>query len=60
MSLRTNGRRIISVTMQPHLHEELCATCRRLDVPLTVWVREAIKVQLESQKPYPCAEVPDD
>jgi predicted DNA-binding protein len=49
MSLRSDGRRIVSVTMQPELYAQLHEACRRLDQPVTVWVREAIKAQLKQQ-----------
>jgi predicted DNA-binding protein len=46
MTLRSDGRRVVSVTMQPELYEQLYATCKRLDLPVTVWCREAIRLQL--------------
>ena len=50
MTLRADGRRVVSVTMQPELYERLYAICKHLDLPVTVWVREAIKAQLERQE----------
>jgi predicted DNA-binding protein len=46
MTLRSDGRRVISATMQPELYEQLYAHCRKLDTPITVFVREAIKAAL--------------
>jgi predicted DNA-binding protein len=46
MTLRSDGRRVISATMQPELYEQLRARCKELDTPLTVFVREAIKAAL--------------
>jgi predicted DNA-binding protein len=46
MTLRSDGRRVISVTMQPELYDQLYARCRELDRPITVYVREAIKAAL--------------
>ena len=42
MTLRSDGRRVISATMQPELYEQLYAHCKELDIPITVFVREAI------------------
>jgi len=46
MTLRSDGRRVISATMQPKLYDRLYAHCRNLDTPITVFVREAIKAAL--------------
>jgi hypothetical protein len=46
MTLRSDGRRVISATMQPELYDQLYAHCRQLDLPITVFVREAIKAAL--------------
>jgi predicted DNA-binding protein len=46
MTLRSDGRRVISVTMQPDLYDQLYARCKELDRPITVFVREAIKSAL--------------
>ena len=46
MTLRSDGRRVISATMQPDLYERLYAHCRQLDIPITVFMREAIKAAL--------------
>jgi predicted DNA-binding protein len=35
--------------MQPELYARLQEACRRLDQPVTVWVREAIKRELQRQ-----------
>lgn len=42
MTFRSDGRRVLSATMQPELYERLYAYCKGLDVPITVFVREAI------------------
>jgi predicted DNA-binding protein len=44
---KSDGRRIVSITMQPELYEQLQAVCQQHDLPVTVWVREAIKARLE-------------
>jgi hypothetical protein len=46
MTLRKDGRRIVSVTMKPALYDQLNAHCKALDVPITVFVREAITAAL--------------
>jgi len=49
MTLRSDGRRVVSVTMQPELYAQLYEACKRLDLPVTAWVREAIKRELQRQ-----------
>ncbi len=49
MSLRRDGRRIVSVTMKPPLYDELIERCKALDVPVTVFAREAITTALARQ-----------
>ena len=46
MTLRSDGRRVISATMQPELYDRLYAHCRKLDIPITVFMRNAIKAAL--------------
>jgi siroheme synthase (precorrin-2 oxidase/ferrochelatase) len=46
MTIRSDGRRVISATMQPELYERLYAHCRDLDIPITVFVREALQQAL--------------
>jgi predicted DNA-binding protein len=46
MTLRSDGRRVISATMQPELYQRLYAHCKQLDIPVTVFMREAIKAAL--------------
>ena len=53
MTLRSDGRRVISVTMQPDLYDQLYAHCKELDIPITVVVREAISKALPTEKPQP-------
>ncbi len=53
MTLRSDGRRVISATMQPELYDRLYAHCKELDIPVTVFVREAISKALPAEKPRP-------
>jgi predicted DNA-binding protein len=46
MTLRSDGRRVISATMQPELYERLYAHCKERDMPITVFVRNAIEAAL--------------
>jgi siroheme synthase (precorrin-2 oxidase/ferrochelatase) len=46
MTLRSDGRRVISATMQPELYERVYAHCKELDIPVTVFVRDAINAAL--------------
>lgn len=43
MTLRSDGRRVISATMHPDLYDRLYAHCKELDIPVTVFMRKAIK-----------------
>lgn len=46
MTLRSDGRRVISATMHPDLYNRLYAHCRELDIPVTVFMRNVIKAAL--------------
>ena len=46
MTLRSDGRRVISVTMQQELYDRLYAHCRNLDQPVSLFVRELLKQAL--------------
>jgi hypothetical protein len=49
MTLRSDGRRLIQLTMRPDLYDRIREHCRRLDVPITVWARSVIVAALEPQ-----------
>ena len=51
MTLRSDGRRVVSVTMQPALYDRLYLACKQQDIPVSVLCREAIKAYLESNQP---------
>lgn len=46
MTVRSDGRRVISLTMQPAIYEMLYEHCRKIDQPITVFVRELIKREI--------------
>ena len=50
MPSKIRTRRIVSVTMQHQLYEELHARCEELDQPITVYVRGLIKQALKKEK----------
>jgi predicted DNA-binding protein len=41
-------RRVVSITMQQELYEQLRQHCQQIDQPVTVFVREAIKKALDA------------
>lgn len=47
--MTSKQRCIVSVSMSPALRDQLAAACKASDVPLTVWVRDAIKARLGMQ-----------
>jgi hypothetical protein len=36
----------VSITLPPDLHDELLAACKRDDLPIVFWVRDAIRRKL--------------
>jgi predicted DNA-binding protein len=50
MTIRPDGRRVVSVTMWPELFQRLQAHCQETDQPLTVYVRRLLD---ESLPPLP-------
>jgi len=49
VTLRKDGRRLIQLTMKPDLYDRIQEHCAAIDQPVTVWVRELIKRELERQ-----------
>lgn len=45
---KTDGRRLLQISMQPDYYELVREHCRRLDVPMTVWARDLIRREIES------------
>jgi hypothetical protein len=57
MTHKRDGRFIVSVSMKEELHDQLMAACAASDLPITVWVREAIKARLAEVTPSPSADL---
>ena len=38
-----NGRKLISVTVQPELYARIKDVCETTDVPVSVWARQALE-----------------
>jgi hypothetical protein len=55
MTHKRDGRFIVSVSMKEELHDQLMAACAASDLPITVWVREAIKSKLATSQPLHAA-----
>lgn len=49
VSFRKDGRRVIHLVINPDLYDRIQKHCEAVDQPLTPWVRELIKRELESQ-----------
>ena len=47
---RSDGRQLISVTMQPELFERIKAYCRQVDIPVSTWARQLMVEALERQQ----------
>jgi hypothetical protein len=48
MGARSDGRYVLSVSMRPDLYTQVRAECSRRDVPLSVWVRDAIRAHIKA------------
>jgi hypothetical protein len=44
---RSNGRKLIQLSVRPEFYELIRDHCQQLDMPVTVWARELIKRELE-------------
>ena len=53
MTLRSDGRHLIQLTMRPDLYGQIQAHCRDLDMPITVWARELIRRELAQPTIHP-------
>lgn len=43
---KTNGRKLIQLSVRPEFYELIRDHCQRLDMPVTVWARELMKRDL--------------
>jgi hypothetical protein len=46
---KSNGRKLIQLSVRPEFYELIRDHCERLDMPVTVWARELIKRELERE-----------
>jgi hypothetical protein len=46
---RSNGRKLIQLSVRPEFYELIRDHCQQLDMPVTVWARELIKRELERE-----------
>lgn len=46
---KTDGRRLLQISMQPDYYKLVQDHCRRLDVPMTVWARDLIRREIETE-----------
>lgn len=49
MTTRSDGRKLIQLTMKPDLYEQIKDHCRRLDIPITAWARQLISREIANQ-----------
>lgn len=59
MTIRPDGRRVISVTMQPELYDRLMTRLQKLDQPVTAYVRELIRLDLARDDSSDCYRLSD-
>lgn len=45
---KSNGRKLLQLSMRPDFYEQIRQHCQQLDMPVTVWARELIKRELAS------------
>jgi len=48
---KSDGRHLIQVTLAPALYFELKGHCRRIDTPVSVWVRELVRQAIAEAAP---------
>ena len=44
---KDDGRRIIQLTVNPDLYDQIRAHCSAIDMPITVWARTLIRNELQ-------------
>jgi hypothetical protein len=47
MTIRSDGRRLIQLTMKPDLYERIREHCNSIDTPMTIWARQIICRELD-------------
>lgn len=48
MTIRSDGRHVISLTMKPELYDLVRERCEQLDLPVTIWIRELLQREISS------------
>lgn len=48
---KTDGRKLIQLSVKPEFWDLIKAHCDDLDMPVTVWARELIKRELKLNEP---------
>ena len=51
MATYRNGRKLISITCQPALYDQIKAICADKDLPVSVWARKVLEAELGRHKP---------
>jgi len=47
MAIRADGRHVLNLTVKPDLYKKVKQHCQDLDVPVTAWVRDIIKKEIQ-------------
>ena len=50
MAVYRNGRKLISITCQPDLYEQVKQVCADQDLPVSVWARKVLEKEILKYK----------
>jgi hypothetical protein len=50
---KTDGRRLLQISLKPDFYELVQQHCRMLDVPMTIWARDLIRREIDFAAPIP-------
>ena len=50
MATYRNGRKLISITCQPALYDQIKDICSDLDLPVSVWARKVLEREVNKLK----------
>jgi hypothetical protein len=53
VTLQSNGRRLLQVSLKADLYEQVRKHCNQLDMPMAIWARELIKRELKAAPAFP-------
>jgi hypothetical protein len=50
---KDDGRKLIQLTLSPDLYTRIRSHCAEIEMPITVWARNLMRLELDKRPPAP-------